>query len=46
LENVESRLRRYYSGSDRLCITSKDAEGTVVTLTLPVSHLREPVSVP
>jgi LytS/YehU family sensor histidine kinase len=46
LENVESRLRRYYSGSDRLRITSKDAEGTVVTLTLPVSHLREPVSVP
>ena len=45
LANVESRLRRYYGGRDRLRITSNDA-GTVVTLTLPVSHRREAVSIP
>jgi two-component system LytT family sensor kinase len=46
LENVKSRLFRYYGGSNRLCITGSGAHGTIVTLTLPVRHGALPVSVP
>jgi hypothetical protein len=46
LQNVESRLVRYYGGSDRLSITSSQSEGTVVTLRLPVSDRRALVAVP
>jgi signal transduction histidine kinase len=40
LQNVASRLLRYYGGSDRLQITSSRGHGTLVTLTLPGSHRR------
>jgi sensor histidine kinase YesM len=46
LENVESRLLRYYGGRDRLRITSSRSTGTVVTLTLPVMQRRALAGVP